>query len=353
MEHSSWTTDDTVADSWAETVEGAVDRLLVAGDRRDGTRLWEAVRDTSGGGKRVRPRILLDTYDALAGAGAPEPREVALAVAAAVELLHHAFLVHDDVIDGDDVRRGRPNVAGAYAERARRSGADDRQAAGYGAAAGILAGDLALAGAVRAVALCGAAPATTARLLDAVDEALHLTADGELADVRLSLAPSADLDEALRTAERKTAVYSFQLPLRAAVLLAGRDDLEPDVLRLGRALGLAFQLRDDLDGVFGDPTVTGKSNASDLREGKGTPLVALAHGTWAWDELTTVLGNPAAGEPELQRARDLLAACGARAAVETLVAELEAEARALGAELGLTAPVARLVGAGTRAVSVA
>ncbi|MFF2453441.1 polyprenyl synthetase family protein [Isoptericola sp. NPDC058082] len=351
MERSSWAGEPSTADT--EHIEDAVDRLFVTGPRPEDARLWESVRGTSRGGKRLRPRLLLAAYDALAPAAPPEPREVALAVAAALELLHHAFLVHDDVIDEADTRRGRPNVAGAFAARAREAGVDDRRAEGYGAAAGILAGDLALAGAVRAVALCGAAPATTERLLDALDETLHVTADGELADVRLSLGPCADLDETLRTAERKTAAYSFQLPLWAAAVLAGRDDLEPDVLRLGRDLGLAFQLRDDLDGVFGDPEVTGKSNASDLREGKCTPLVALARGTWAWGELSAVLGDPDAGEPELARARELLAACGARAAVETLVADLERDARALGRDLGLDAVVERLVGTGPHATSAA
>ncbi|MFI2105278.1 polyprenyl synthetase family protein [Isoptericola sp. NPDC019693] len=340
MQHPSHDTGDPVG----RVVEDAVGRLLAAGDRPDDTRLWESVRATSGGGKLLRPRILIDAYDALAGAAPPEPRDVAVRVAAALELLHQAFLAHDDVIDGDETRRGRPNVVGLHAARARERGAGADRARGYGAAAGILAGDLALVAAVRAVALCGAAPATAERLLDAVDETLHLTADGELADVRLSLGPCADLDEVLRTAERKTAAYSFQLPLRAAVVLAGRDDLEPGVLRLGRALGLAFQLRDDLDGVFGDPEVTGKSNASDLREGKCTALVALARGTWAWGELDAVLGDRDAREPELRRARELLAACGARAAVETLAADLEAEALALGRDLGLGVLVERLAG---------
>ncbi|MFE7405099.1 polyprenyl synthetase family protein [Isoptericola sp. NPDC057559] len=341
MPHS---TPDAV-DQVGGAVEGAVESLFAAGDRPDGTRLWGAVRGTSHGGKRLRPRILVEAYDALAGAAPPEPREVAVRVGAAVELLHHAFLVHDDVIDGADTRRGRPNVAGAHAAQALESGASPRQARDYGAAAGILAGDLALAGAVRAVALCGAAPATTERLLDVLDEAMHLTADGELADVWLSLGSScADLDEVLLTAERKTAVYSFQLPLRAAAILAGRDDLDAGVQRLGRDLGVAFQLRDDLDGVFGDPAETGKSNASDLREGKCTPLVALARGTWAWEELSTVLGRPDAAEPELDRARELLAACGARAAVEALARVLERDAVRLGEEFGLGVLAARVAG---------
>ncbi|MEL7977621.1 polyprenyl synthetase family protein [Isoptericola sp. F-RaC21] len=331
--HRSWPeTDDAVG----QVVEGAVDRLLAAGDRPDAPRLWGAVRATSPGGKRLRPRLLLDAFGALVeGAEPREPREVAVRVAAALELLHHALLVHDDVIDGADSRRGRPNVSGTFAAQARESGATAGQAQAYGAAAGILAGDLALAGAVRAVALCGARPWTTERLLDLVDETLHLTADGELSDVGLSTGPCAELDEALRVAERKTAAYSFQLPLRAAAVLAGREDLDADVRQLGRDLGLAFQLRDDLDGVFGDPARTGKSNASDLREGKCTPLVVLARGTWAWLELSAVLGRPDAGEQDLQRARDLLAACGAGAAVEALAGDLEDAAARLAVELGL------------------
>src|SRR5690606_20414381 len=128
--------------------------------------------------------------------------------------LHTGFVIHDDVIDGDLVRRGRPNVSGTFADRARRAGLEDPDVRRYADAAGVLAGDLALVSAVRAVAGCGAPAQVTERLLDLVDLTVQTTAAGELDDVRLGLdlvAPSS-LGDVLTVSERKTAVYSFVLP---------------------------------------------------------------------------------------------------------------------------------------------
>src|SRR5690606_36121588 len=117
------------------------------------------------------------------------------------------------------------------------------------------------------------------------------------------------------------------LPMQAAALLA---DAGPDVVsalgEAGRCLGLAFQLRDDLDGVFGTLEQTGKDPLSDLREGKCTALVAFARDSRLWPELATHLGDPALTEEDAARARELLVACGARSAVEAMASELAASA---------------------------
>ncbi|WP_402462855.1 polyprenyl synthetase family protein [Isoptericola aurantiacus] len=311
-----------------------------------GATLREAANEASGGGKRVRPRLLLATYDALAGPGSPEPREVAAVLADAVEMLHTAFLAHDDVIDDDQTRRGRPNVAGVYAASARESGAPATAAHGYGAAAGLLAGDLALASAFRDVALCGATTATTARLLDLFDDSLLVTAEGELRDVWHSIHRSAELDDVLVTAELKTAAYSFGLPLRVAALLAGRDDLDEPLSRLGRSLGVAFQLRDDVLGTFGDPAVTGKPVTSDLRAGRCTALVAFARTTSAWTRIAPLLGRPDVDEDDLERVRELLEACGARQETEDLAARFELEAVELAEQVGLAELVEHVLALG-------
>lgn len=297
---------------------------------------WDAVAATVEGGSRIRPRVLLSAYDDLAGAAPREPRAAAERVAGAVELLHTAFLAHDDVIDDDQTRHGRPNVAGTYAAAALQAGLSSDDAHAYGAAAGILAGDLALVTAIREVATCGASGPVTGALLDLFDSVIHVTADGELSDVWLSLDRPDDpeLAEVLATAERKTA-YTFELPLRAAALLAGRNDLNVSLSRLGRSLSLAFQLRDDLDGTFGDPAVTGKSVTSDLTEGKRTALVTLARATPAWGQIARVLGRADASPQELAAARSLLESCGARAGVERMAAGLERWGSRLAAELGL------------------
>ncbi|UNX54840.1 polyprenyl synthetase family protein [Georgenia sp. TF02-10] len=315
----------------------ALHRFLRAGQRRAVDRhdaeLWAALARAADGGKRLRPALVMSAHEAFGGT---DP-EAAAQVAAAMELLHTAFVVHDDLIDGDDVRRGRPNVAGTFTRQARRAGATPDRAERYGAAAAVLAGDLALAGAVRTVALCGAPPAVVRRLLDLVDHAVRVSAAGELADVRHGLGPDpASLAEALTTAERKTSVYSFALPLQAGAVLAHAPDAAVAALgELGRLLGVAFQLRDDLDGVFGTPAETGKSVLSDLREGKCTPLVAHASTTGVWPELRPYLGDERIDDAGAARVRELLTACGARAFVENLAAGHCRAARRLADELGL------------------
>jgi geranylgeranyl diphosphate synthase, type II len=297
-------------------------------------RLWSALADASTGGKRFRPALVVTAHDLLDG-GLAGP---AARVGAAVELLHTAFVIHDDVIDGDDTRRGRPNVSGTFAAAATSAGADARGARTYADTAGILAGDLALVAAVRTVASCGAPPETVERLLDLIDHTVHVTAAGELADVRLSLDLDApvSLGDVLTVCEHKTAVYSFELPLQAGAVLAGAD--ETIVRRLGeigRLVGIAFQLIDDLQGVFGDEAVTGKSVLSDLREGKHTPLIAHARSTAAWPAIAPHLGDPDLDEARADRVRDLLVECGSRDFIEDLAAGYLDTALTLVREAGL------------------
>jgi geranylgeranyl diphosphate synthase type II len=244
--------------------------------------------------------------------------------------------VHDDVIDGDDVRRGRLNVSGTFEAQALASGVDADRARHFGRTAGILAGDLALTAAVRAVATCGAPASTVSRLLDLFDEVLHATAAGELADVRLALdREPASLAEVLRMEEQKTSVYSFQLPLQAGAILAGAD--APLVERLGvagRMLGLAFQLVDDLLGLYGDPAETGKSTVSDLREGKQTSLVAHARGTEVADQVAAFLGRDLS-LAEADQARALLEQSGSRSFIERLALDYATTAERTLEELGM------------------
>ena len=297
--------------------------------------LWEALIAATEDGKRFRPVLLMAAHDALGGnAGG-----AAANVGAAVELLHTAFVIHDDVIDGDEVRRGRPNVSGTFRARAVRNGASHRSAGEYGLTAGILAGDLALAAALRAVATCGADNVVVARLLDLFDSALHSTAAGELADVRLSMRSTVSLEESLQMAEQKTSEYSFVLPLQAGAVLAGADDATQEAFAdVGRTMGLAFQLLDDLIGVFGDPSVTGKSATSDLRSHKQTPLLVHSRTTTVWPELTKYLGREL-DDHELGEARHLLTISGSRRFIEELVEMHLQRARSAVSGLGLSPDV--------------
>ncbi|WMY78539.1 polyprenyl synthetase family protein [Citricoccus sp. I39-566] len=305
-------------------VEGELGRLLDSGFERSGRLgedhrgLWAALSSASRGGKRFRPDLVVSTHQALGGTSA----SAVARVGAALEVLHTAFVVHDDVIDGDDVRRGRLNVSGTFAAGARSQGADRATARHYGEAAGILAGDLALVSAVRMVARCGAPDRVVDHLLELLEDTVHATATGELADVRLGLqvdGGEATVAEALRVAELKTAVYSFQLPLQAGAMLAGAPEAVTTALaRIGRLIGIGFQLLDDLLGVFGDETRTGKSALTDLREGKHTALLAHARSTPDWAALRPFVGDPDLGHDGAGRARTLLERCGARATVQEL-----------------------------------
>ncbi len=320
--------------------DAALARVLDGGRRRAAAidahhaLLWEALCAATEGGKRFRPALVVATHDALGGGAS----DAAAEVGAAVELLHTAFVIHDDVIDDDHVRRGRPNVSGTFRALAGIDGADPEVAAGYGLTAAILAGDLALAAAVRTVALSGAPAPVVERLLDLFDTALHRTSSGELADVRhsLDLAP-ATLAQSLEMEAQKTSAYSFALPLQAGAVLAGADEETTSRLgEAGRAMGIAFQLADDLIGVFGDPARSGKSATCDLRTRKQTPLLVHARTTSAWPRISGYVGRELS-DAELDEARALLVASGSRRFVEDLAEQHLGQARTVLDGLGVPA----------------
>jgi geranylgeranyl diphosphate synthase, type II len=313
---------DAEADRWfaeyRDALEDAMRRGL--GDRAGApsgplaARLQASLADATEGGKRFRPALLGVAYRAWGGT---DPAASG-AVGAAMELLHTGFVVHDDVIDADDTRRGRPSVLGAHTGAAEARGVAADLARAYGVAAGILAGDLLLTAAIRTVASAPVQPATASRLLDLFDGVLRISAAGELADVWLGVArDGATTDDALVVAERKTAEYSFALPLQAAAVLAGRSAVTMAAAgEVGRCLGTAYQLLDDLQGVFGELGVTGKSRVSDLRSGKQTVLVAHARTTDAWPEISRYVGLATITEEQAEVARGLLTASGSREHVQ-------------------------------------
>lgn len=266
-----------------DRVEAGLDQVRIAldeqiADRRARARelapvhaaLWRAVGDQIGG-RLMRPRLTVAAYLGLGGT-----QDAAVApVAAAQELLHTAMLVHDDLLDHDETRRGRPNVTGTARHRLTSAGITGRAADDQVLAAGVLGGDVALAAAFGLVAAAPVAPEIALQVLRTMTESVDTTVAGELLDVTGALSGPAEVD-ALRVAELKTAVYSCCAPLTVGAQLAGADDSVLGVLDLyGTAFGVAFQLLDDELGVFGDPALTGKSALSDLREGKRTELMRL------------------------------------------------------------------------------
>lgn len=279
--------------------------------------VWQEIARSVRGGKRFRSDLVLGAHGAL---GAPRP-EAAVALAAAFELVHTAFLVHDDLIDGDSVRRGRPNLAEVARRDALAAGGDAAAAGRWSLAAAVLAGDLALAQAHRLVGSVDAPVRVRRALVELLDETLHVSAGGELEDTAAGLGLIAPgLDRAVRIAESKTAMYSFRAPLRAGALLADADpDLVAELDDQGRLLGRAFQLVDDLLGVFAPESEIGKSNLSDLREGKRTPLILHARHTPFWDEVAAGLGRGDLDDLSAARVRRALARCSAPVLVQHAV----------------------------------
>lgn len=281
--------------SAVEAVGGVLERLMAElgpQAERHGAlygRLWEELGRAVSGGKRFRGRLVVELHDALGG----PRREAAAQVGAAFELLHAGFLVHDDLIDHDTMRRGELNLAARMGLAARERGAREEEAEELAEGAAVLAGDLAISLAHRLVATVVAPPDVHARLQELVWDTVFVSVAGELGDVAAGLGlEEVSLADALRIAAEKTAHYSFQAPLRAGAILAGAPaELRGDVEAVGLALGKAFQLVDDLLGVFAPESVTGKSALSDLREGKATTLMLHARALPVWEAIRADVGR--------------------------------------------------------------
>ncbi|WP_296667124.1 polyprenyl synthetase family protein [Demequina sp.] len=300
---------DAVQATLDEHVTQAMGELPAAGS--DYRNLWDSLGEQYLGGKNLRPSLTLAAYAGLGG----DDAEAAVPVAAAMEMLHTAMLVHDDILDGDEVRRGRPNVAGTRRHALAGSRLEPDQVDRHVLSAALLGGDLALASSYDLISRANLPAHHRIACLDLVTRAIRTTIAGELLDMYGDMVAPEDANSLL-VAELKTATYSCVVPLLAGAQLAGADPTMVGHLeKLGASLGLSFQLVDDDLGVFGDPEVTGKSVLSDLRAGKRTELLRL--GFQQADEegrdiLVAAVGNPDLDEAGAQRVRDVLIASGAR-----------------------------------------
>lgn len=293
--------------------------------------LLDAVDDLLSGGKRLRAAFCYWGWRAAGG----DDDERAVRAGAALELFHAAALLHDDLIDGSDTRRGLPAAHRRFSAAHRASGWDgdpDR----FGEAGAVLAGDLCLAWSAQLLAdACADLPSGRREAGRAVfDRMSTQLVGGQFLDVVVQAQPTGDPGEQLERARRvirfKTVHYTVEHPLHVGARLAGGDgDLVAGLSRYAAALGEAFQLRDDVLGVFGDPAVTGKPSGDDLREGKRTVLLALARSSASasqQDVLDAHLGDPALDGDGIARVREVLVATGALAAVEQRIGDLADDA---------------------------
>ncbi len=297
----------------AAWLEGAVARAAARGP--DVQALADSVSQlVLRGGKRLRAILVAAASEACGG---PAGDGAATAAGAALELLQGYLLVHDDWMDGDDVRRGGPSVPALMRARF----------AEHGDAASILAGDLACAWAQACLLEASVDPARLVLAARELAAAQEDVVSGQMLDVRGD-APAAAAVEAVHAL--KTASYTVRAPVVIGARLAGAREAQVAALAaFAEPLGVAFQLRDDVLGVFGDARVTGKPWGNDLRKGKRTALVLEAQGDPAAREaLARVLGRADARDEDVRRAAASLEASGARARVESRIATLERAARA-------------------------
>jgi geranylgeranyl diphosphate synthase, type I len=319
------------ADGFRTSVQETLDDFLDAqgallaplGD--DAARLLVQARTSVTGGKRFRAAFCYWGHRALAPTPSPSADEAALVRAcSSLELLHASALVHDDYMDASDTRRGRPSshrVLEAQHREAGWRGSPEQ----YGAAGAILLGDLLQAWADEMLRGSGFPVDRTLAALGLFDITRSEVIAGQFLDVSVQARGHASVETAMTVLRYKSAKYSIERPLHIGAALAGASAADLEALSaFGLPLGEAFQLRDDLLGVYGDPVTTGKPAGDDLVEGKRTVLVALAlEGASTADAklLDGALGGQLT-QSEVDRLRSVITDSGAQAKVEAMIADL-------------------------------
>jgi geranylgeranyl diphosphate synthase type I len=297
-----------------------------------------------GGGKRLRPAF---AYWGYRGAGGTDADPVVAAVAA-LELVQASALIHDDLMDRSDTRRGVPSAHRRFEARHTAAGWRGGSAA-FGDSAAILLGDLALVWSDEMLHTSGVGAAELTRARPVFDEMRTEVTVGQYLDVLTQATGDTSLERAGKVARFKSAKYTVERPLLLGAALAGADHAVRNSYSLfGLPLGEAFQLRDDVLGMFGDPAQTGKPAGDDLREGKRTYLVAeafaaLADGPRA--ELDAGLGDQGLDDAGVERLRTLILQSGALAATERRIDELTAASMAALAEAPIEPSAREVLGA--------
>lgn len=305
---------------------------LLQGVSPDLAPLVSAAGDLTRGGKRLRPAFCYWGWRGAGGAGDGDLGDAIVRAATGLELFQAAALIHDDVMDDSDTRRGLPAIHRRFAELHRGSswmGTPER----FGEAAAILLGDLCLSWSDELLTKSGLDPASLARGRPVFDRMRTELMGGQYLDM-LEQARAGHNGDAAKRARQviryKSAKYTIEHPLLLGGSLAGgSSELLAAYSAYGLPLGEAFQLRDDVLGVFGDPDQTGKPAGDDLREGKRTMLVAFAMENATSAQLSSLrrhLGDPRLDAASVAELRQVILDTGALERVEKMIVELVAEA---------------------------
>ena len=290
--------------------------------------LWaEIARMFRSGGKRLRPRLAILSYQMFGG----KDVDAVLPAATALELLHLGMLIHDDIIDRDYVRYGVDNVAGGYNKKYDELVPDATDRLHYSHSAALLAGDLLLSEAYLLMAESRVDAHQVLIIQKILGQSIFEVIGGELLDTEAAFRSMSEISTE-KVARYKTASYTTTLPMLVGAQLAGMSEAEQVHVRtFGRNLGIAFQLRDDILGIFGDEAVTGKTTIGDIREGKNTYMIEQFYALATPEQRETFdryFGNAGITSAQADTIRELLRQTGALDATEQAVNQYESVARA-------------------------
>jgi len=276
-------------------------------------------------GKRLRP---LFAYAGFAAAGGSLEKS-AIRAMAALELLQACALIHDDLMDGSDTRRGKPSIHRHF-ESVHVQEQLDGFAPQYGLSAAVLLGDLALVWSDQMLNTAGLTTEQFARVLPFYNEMRVELMAGQFLDIHEQTQKDTSVDRSMKIARYKSGKYTIERPLHLGAAMTSSSKEVTDALSAyGLPLGEAFQLRDDLLGVFGDPSVTGKPAGDDLREGKRTVLIAMTHERQSPAQLEICkkyFGKPDIDAEGVAILQDIIESTGARAELEATIDRLTDQA---------------------------
>lgn len=287
------------------------------------------------GGKHLRACLMMFGFE-ISGQSVDE--EIALA-ALSIECLHNAFLVHDDIIDNSDLRRGEPTVHKIYEKIAHQAGISGHSAASFGTAVALNIGDLGQALAQRILLSSNYDATKLIRGVALFNEHLWHTVMGQMLDNNIDPLNELKEEAVYKIHLNKTAYYSFVLPVLLGFTLGGgNEDWEPILSEYAKRIGIVYQMQDDVLGVFGNVEELGKPTDSDIIEGKKTVLYARAIQCLNGDDRLFLLSNygkKAVGSYEIDRIRGLFRTSGALQHSNNVADKLCTEAKKILSKLNL------------------
>ncbi|MCB9358764.1 polyprenyl synthetase family protein [Candidatus Woesearchaeota archaeon] len=275
--------------------------------------IYEAIKSledfTMRGGKRIRALLMIVGYKSAGGKKLQEMIKASIAA----ELVHSFLLIHDDIIDDDDLRRNGPTIHKSFQKRYGKKGSSDLA---------MITGDICLCYGLEPIMDSRFMADNKLKAINKLGKIIKHTCYGEFIDVT-SVKNNVSVDDIQKIHEYKTAKYTISGPLQVGGMLAGANNkLLQDFEKYGLYLGLAFQLKDDILGIFGDEERVGKPIGSDIVEGKKTMLVLKANSKY----VNSLLGKKMTNR-QLEKAREIIRNSGSLDYSEKLISDLVIKAK--------------------------